>query len=83
LPCWPVWHTDAYTLATRREVRAGDEITVDYAIQTAESSFRMSRRCGAATCRRIVTGSDWREPEWASHYRGHVVPAIARRIDEE
>jgi hypothetical protein len=70
-----MWHLDAYTLATRRDLAAGTELTVDYASQTTESSFRMDCRCGAATCRGLVTGDDWRTVDFA----GHAVPAIIRR----
>ena len=75
-----LWHTDAYTLVTRRAVAAGEELTVDYATQTTEPAFRMSCRCGTALCRTVVSGTDWQETAWADRYRGHVVPAVARRI---
>ena len=75
-----LWHTDAHTLATRRDVRAGEELTVDYATQTIAADFRMPCRCGAPACRRVITGNDWQIPQWRDRYQGHVVPAVARRI---
>lgn len=75
-----LWHTDAYTLVTRRPVDVGEELTVDYATQTTEPAFRMACRCGMSLCRAVVTGTDWRSTAWADRYRGHVVPAVARRI---
>lgn len=75
-----LWHTDAATIVARRLVAAGEELTVDYATQTAEESFTMACRCGAALCRGVVTGGDWRRPDWRIRFRGHVVPVVAARI---
>jgi 8-oxo-dGTP pyrophosphatase MutT (NUDIX family) len=75
-----LWHTDAFTLAARRDVAAGDELTVDYATQTAEAGFEMACRCGSALCRGRVTGADWRRPELQERYGEHWVPALLDRI---
>ena len=75
-----LWHVDAYTLAARRDIAAGDEVTVDYATQTAEPDFVMTCRCGTALCRGAVTGSDWRRPDLQERYGGHWVPALQTRI---
>jgi hypothetical protein len=77
-----LWHTDAYTLVTRRAIEAGEELTVDYATQTTEPAFRMSCRCGTSLCRQVVTGTDWQATAWADRYRGHVVPAVAGLIQD-
>jgi hypothetical protein len=70
-----MWHVDAYTLAARRDLAVGAELTVDYASQTTESAFRMDCRCGAATCRGVITGDDWRHVD----FEGHAVPAVLRQ----
>jgi hypothetical protein len=75
-----LWHADAYTLVARRGIAGGEEITVDYATQTAEPDFRMECYCGTPACRGTVTGADWRDPAWQARYRGHVVPAVARLV---
>jgi uncharacterized protein len=75
-----LWHTDAFTLVARRDIAAGEEITVDYATQTTEAGFRMECRCGSERCRGVVTGDDWRDPAWQERYRDHVVPAVARAM---
>ena len=75
-----LWHTDAYTLATRRGVHRGEELTVDYATQTVSADFQMHCRCAAPTCRQVVTGNDWQIPQWRERYQGHVVPAVAKRM---
>ena len=75
-----LWHTDAFTLAARRDLAPGDEVTVDYATQTAEAAFEMACRCGSALCRGRVTGADWRRPELQERYGEHWVPALLARI---
>lgn len=75
-----MWHTDASTLAARRDIRAGEELTVDYATQTTAADFQMPCRCGAPACRQVITGNDWQIPQWRDQYQGHVVPAVAKRI---
>ncbi len=75
-----LWHTDASTLVARRDIAAGEEITVDYATQTTEPGFRMECRCGSYGCRGVISGDDWRDPAWQERYGEHVVPAVARAM---
>ena len=42
-----LWHLDATTLATRRDVTAGEELTIDYATQTIHPDFELACRCGS------------------------------------
>ena len=76
-----LWHTDAFTLTARRGIGTGDEVTVDYATQTADPDFTMECRCGSALCRGTATGDDWRRPELQRRYAEHWVPALRRLID--
>lgn len=75
-----VWHLDAFTLGARRDILAGEEITLDYATQTDNPDFSMECRCGAASCRGQVTGADWRLPELRERYGDHWVPGLLARI---
>ena len=76
-----LWHTGAFTLSARRDIAAGDEVTVDYATQTAEPEFVLDCRCGSAFCRGTVTGDDWRLVELQERYGEHWVPALRLLID--
>lgn len=78
-----LWHADAFALTARREVEAGEELTVDYATQTANPDFRMTCRCGSELCRGVVTGEDWRRPELQERYGDHWVPALYELIARE
>ncbi len=76
-----LWHVKAYEVATRRDVRAGEELTLDYATSSGAEGFAMECRCGSASCRGRVTSEDWQLPELQARYRDHWTPALQQRID--
>lgn len=79
--CEPtVWPISAYELATRRPVAAGEELTVDYGAISDDDEFRMTCECGTVSCRRLVTGRNWRRAELQRRYEGHWPPGLQRRI---
>lgn len=75
-----LWWTDAYTLAARRPIAAGEEVTNDYATSTGVADFAMTCACGTPVCRGIVTGNDWQLPELQERYEDHWVPVLLDRI---
>ena len=76
-----IWHVDPYELATRRDLRVGDELTLDYATSSGADGFTMACTCGSAICRGRVTSEDWRLPDLRGRYAGHWTPALQQRID--
>ena len=74
-----LWMRDAFTLEARRDIAAGEELTVDYALQTAVD-WEMACNCGSRLCRRVVGGGDWKRPELQERYRGHFSPFLNVRI---
>ncbi len=76
-----LWHVDSYELAARRDVRAGEELTLDYGTNSGADGFAMECRCGSAHCRGWVTSDDWRRPELQVRYKDHWTPALQQRID--
>jgi SET domain-containing protein len=78
-----MWHVSAYEVATRRELREGDEATVDYATDSGADGFEIVCNCGTAICRGVVTSHDWRQPELQQRYDGHWVPAMQRLIQQQ
>ncbi len=77
-----LWHVGPYVLATRRDVRSGEELTLDYATSSGAEGFAMDCHCGSERCRGRVTSEDWRLPELQARYAGHWARALQRRIDE-
>jgi uncharacterized protein len=74
-----LWLADEVTLVARRRIEAGEELTVDYATMTV-APWQLECRCGAASCRGVVTGDDWRRPDLQERYRGRFSPFIDARI---
>jgi uncharacterized protein len=74
-----LWLADEVTVVTRRPVEAGEELTIDYATMTV-LPWEMECSCGAASCRGVVTGDDWRRPDLRERYAGHFSPFINARI---
>jgi hypothetical protein len=76
-----LWHVGPYELATRHDLDAGKEATIDYGTQSGAEGFVMACQCGSVLCRGRVSSEDWRLPELQERYRGHWVPALQRRIE--
>lgn len=75
-----LWMVDAVTLAARRPIMAGEEVTVDYATHSADVPWSMPCNCGSPDCRGVVTHLDWQRPDVQARYAGHFSPFLNRRI---
>ena len=64
-----------------RQIAPGEELTHDWAT-TDDDDYSMQCRCGAATCRGVVTGQDWRKKELQQKYRGFFSWYLHRKIDQ-
>jgi hypothetical protein len=73
-------HVGPYTLAARRDVAAGEELTIDYATHTTNPRMRFDCDCGSSQCRGTVTGEDWRNERLQERYGQHWVPAVLHKI---
>jgi SET domain-containing protein len=77
-----LWMRDEVTVVARRDVRAGEELTGDYALWESDPAHVLEPcACGSPTCRVRVTGDDWTRRELQERYAGHFLPYIQRRID--
>ena len=63
-----------------REIAEGEELKIDYAM-TDDEPYEMVCGCEAETCRKIITGFDWKNPEIQARYDGYFSWFIQRRID--
>lgn len=75
-----LWMADEVTLIARRPIAAGEEVTSDYAMYTADLPWSMPCRCNSRLCRGIVTNDDWQQSELQGRYAGHFSPFLNRRI---
>jgi GNAT superfamily N-acetyltransferase len=74
------WPVGPYEIAARRDIAAGEEVTLDYAATSGADGFAMDCRCGSGPCRGHITSDDWRHPELRGRYGDHWAPALQERI---
>lgn len=67
-------------LVAMRDIAPGEELSFDYAMCDASDYDEFRCLCGQPTCRGIVTGSDWRDPDLQEKYAGWFSPYLVRRI---
>lgn len=71
------------TFVTMRDIPAGAELTIDYAMIDGNPDERMACACGAPECRKIITGDDWRLRELQQRYAGYFSRYIQDRFVAE
>jgi len=59
------------TFVAMRDIAAGAELTIDYAMIDGDPAEHMVCTCGAKECRHIITGNDWRLQELQQRYAGY------------
>lgn len=76
-------------LVAMREIKTGEEVTIDYAMCDATypgmSSLptnNMECHCGALNCRKIIKGTDWSISELQHRYRKYFTPFVQTIIDK-
>ncbi len=53
-----------------RNIRADEELTLDYAMCDSAGRYHTRCLCGSSRCRGIVTESDWKRPELQEKFKG-------------
>ena len=67
-------------LVAMREIAPGEEICFDYAMSDSTDYDEFDCGCGQATCRKRITGGDWRLADLQERYAGYFSPYLQRRI---
>ena len=57
-------------LVSMRDIAAGEELTIDYALFLGDPGFVMECRCATGACRGVVRGTDWMRADLQERYRG-------------
>jgi SET domain-containing protein len=65
-----------------RDIAAGEELTLDYATIDLDTE-PMACRCGAAGCRRLITGQDWQKPQLQEKYGSYFAWYLLEKIRAE
>lgn len=79
---------DSVTVAAMRDIRAGEELCIDYATVMDETLDSMGLdgletfecQCGADLCRRRVTPHDYKIPELQVKYQGFFPPFMRAKL---
>ena len=64
-----------------RDIEAGEELTHDWAM-TDDDTYRMECRCAAPSCRKIITGQDWRRKDLQEKYGRYMSSYLLERCGE-
>lgn len=79
------WLTDEVTLVAKRDIEAGEEITLDQGTWNFEDTnytdHQESCNCATPICRHTLTENDWKLPEVQARYRDHFHPLIQEMLD--
>jgi hypothetical protein len=67
------------TLVAMRDIRVGEELTHDWAT-TDDDEYSVECECGAANCRKILTGKDWQKPELQKRHASYFSAYLADKI---
>jgi hypothetical protein len=74
------WLVDEVTLAARRDIATGEEITLDQGTWNFDEEEYVWDQdhcsCGAHRCRRTLTHDDWKRQDVQEQYRGHFHPYL-------
>ena len=79
------WLADEVTLVARRDIEAGEEITMDQGTWNFdETEYTVDAEdctCGSSICRVRLTENDWQLPSVQAQYRDHFHPHLQAMID--
>ena len=62
-----------------RDIEAGEELTHDWAT-TDDDTYEMECRCGTPSCRKVITGQDWRRRDLQEKYAGYMSWYLIEKI---
>jgi len=78
------WLGDEVTLVARRDIAAGEEITLDQGTWNHDEDEYVWDQdhcsCGAAECRKTLTHKDWQRADVRERYRDHFHPCLQRMM---
>lgn len=57
-------------------VPKGEEMSYDYGYGETNPAFRMECGCGSPECRKVITGNDWKDPEFRAKHKDHFMPEL-------
>ncbi len=69
------------TVVAMRNIKKGEEITIDYAMCINSKSIAPMRCvCGSKVCRKTITSDDWKRKDLQRRYKGFFEPFLEKKI---
>ena len=65
-----------------RDIQAGEELTHDWATTDADA-YEMECKCDTPSCRRVITGQDWRRKDLQEKYAGYMSWYLMEKIRKD
>lgn len=65
-----------------KDIQIDEELTFDYAMTESDPDYKVELHCNKETCRKKVTGNDWKLKELQKKYRGNFSLYLQKKIDE-
>ena len=65
-----------------RDIQAGEELTHDWAT-TDDDVYEMECKCDTPSCRRVITGQDWRRKDLQEKYAGYMSWYLMEKIRKD
>lgn len=64
-----------------KDILKDEELTYDYCMTEIDSSYRLDLSCSKSTCRKLLTGDDWKNPELQKKYKNYFSNYVKKLLD--
>jgi len=71
---------DSITLVAIKNIKKGEEVTIDYATCMTTNMFNFKCNCDSNNCRSFITGNDWKLINLQKKYKNYFQPYILEKI---
>lgn len=66
-----------------KDISIGEELVYDYAMTEVDPDYIFNVVCKYPTCRKTITGNDWKNKELQQKYKGHFSLFIQEKLEKE
>lgn len=67
-------------LVALRDILPGEDVTMDYATCSSMEDYRLVCRCGEKSCRGVVRGTDWQNPDLQRRLGDYFQPYLREKM---
>jgi hypothetical protein len=85
--CWYMNHSCSGNVGFKgedfvaiRRIKSGEELTYDYGLVETHPRSRWRCVCGSKLCRRVVTGNDWKDPDFQKRKGKYFHPYVRKTL---